>query len=731
MSPLSARRIAPLVLQPSPRPDWDHARTPRALLRTPDAEWGAALLFEQQPDGFWAPSHLREEDGLSWRLKDETWRFLERLALQLTRGGEPLPLNLTSVELSPEQVEYVFAVDATARLVMSVSLVELAEERTSVLRYRFTWEGDDQAVSLSLKPWLDIRRCGQAPDPARHRVNPVDAQHLTVVNTNHWLAFRLSREAEFLPAREQRDVRYPLGEGHRLTTDQHVHFKPTQTRAFAPGVWRTSLGEPLDLFVQAGLAEAALLGALETAQAVCSTALTRQQARYEDWMTRWSHLDERVARHLYVAAEKFWIRTETGEVPDADASPARRCLTRLALDGLRQNWKTLEAAGKWPQVLHTLDGWLSYQDPRSGRFPIRWPGGETARQWFAKTGSLPADYYEASDLGLPLFTWVGEAWEQLAASDRLEPLWEAYQRMFQGFKLSRLTRRHGGPVLLENGMLLLLPHHGWMDAKRTVFTDKLTVTDLPARCPLAWHLQDVAQFKDSHYTWEQYQYPTFYLPEANALWLRTLEVGIRLASWAGKSDWVDELQQIEASLREHFKGILWNQRAANLYNAVTLDRRIDGTPTVAAIEAAALLGEPFFSRLELEQIWQTARNRLLLTDGDTGTAVGLLARDTAERLFQDGSQLHDAVWHPRALPAVLRLLRHLGQEATRRDMVEALLTHGHDEGALFYVQEAFVPAEGPNPTAASSGALRPVPVRSTRVWWSQCADVLWENAAEG
>jgi glycogen debranching enzyme len=279
-------------------------------------------------------------------------------------------------------------------------------------------------------------------------------------------------------------------------------------------------------------------------------------------------------------------------------------------------------------------------------------------------------------------------------------------------------------VLLENGLLLSLPSHAWMNGKRTVWAEGITVTDLPIRVPNSWQVQDLLQLRDSHYTWDNYQYPTFYLPEVNAYWLKALKVAEGLAERFEDAELGEEIQQVRQMARLRYKGIFWNAQAHNLYNLVTLEHRTDGTFSAAAVEAAALLGETVFSRQELEYIWVAARNKLLakrLIAGDMA-AFGLVAKDSTERVFYNNQQYHEAVIWPRVTPYLIRLLRMLGQQATVQELLKTNLGHQMEEAAVFYNNEMLSLPEGENPFPDAETERNPVPVKNPIQWWSQWCD---------
>ncbi len=721
--------LSPIIaFQPASHPDWDSARTRRLALRAPEAEWCASSLSESIAGGFWAPRCDFSYEGLFCLVNRENWRYLDRVAFQVREGEIPLDVVPGEVRVTPEVVTYTYELGGGGVLEVSYALVEAPPQGVAGgLVITYALRGGRTDLTLVLKPIFDIRHMYQPSDAARHRANPVDAHHLTVVNTNHWLGLRTDRPFEFVPGRELWDQAYPLGRGERYGADEgEVHFKADLHRVFAPGELRLPFDGAVRLTIQAGLGEKALLKSLEALEAAAPDLIAAQSARLDAYAERLPRLAPAVVQRVYVMAEKFGMLIDGARLPESGAWWFRTPWFRNVFEGYLHNWRTLRELGKLERISQAIQLALKYQEPGLGRLPNRLPEVTADHERWEKTGSLPAAYYTSADATTLLYTLVDEVYEHLTDEAVLTALWDGFKLAFGSFKASRLSQRNGTPVLLENGLLLVVPFHSWINGKRVVWAEGMTVTDLPIRCPVNWQIQDTLHFRDSHYAWEQYQYPTYYLPEINAQWLRMLQAGQRLAARFGDEEMRDELKQIDELARAAFKPIFWNPHANNLYNLVTLDRRIDGMPTSTAIEAAALLGEPFFSRQELEQIWLAARNRLLVNrrgaPGEEPRPFGLLVKDSPERVFYDNQQYHEAVLWPRETPYLVRLLRMLGQEATIRDLLETNLAHQMDEAVVFYNNEILSLAEGHNPSPEPATADNPVPVKNPMQWWSQWCD---------
>lgn len=712
-----------VTFTPTVQPDWDHARTISLALRSPAAEWSQSSITVEESDGFWAPDNLFSYQGLLCLEGHENWKYLDRLAFKLHGPEGPLVLKPGTVAATPESVTYRYETEFGVLSVL-VALIEGTANGHGAWVNRWHWDGPTEGYELELKPWVDIRHMYAPSDPGRHRVNPIDGRQVTIVNRNHILGLGFSRAGRFVPKREQRTRTYPLGRGERIGTRVGVCFQSDVYKVFSPGVWRFDLAGALTVTAVVGTKEAAVLAALDGVEQTWEKALAQQSDRLASVDTLFARLPEAVRARIYVQAYKFTNQTGQAGLPDAGGWWFRTPWFRNVFESYLHNRKTLKHLGQLGTIEQSLRLALRYQEPGTGRLPNRVPEVEADHLRWEKTGSLPADYYVAPDGITLLFTLVDEIYPELMDDSLFEALWVGFKQAFAAFKAARLTTRHGNPVLLENGLLVSVPSHSWMNGKRVLHADSHTIADLPIRCPSAWQKQDLAQLQDSHYTWEAYQYPNHYLPEINAQWIRMLACGRRLARRFSDKALSDELDQLHALAIGHFKTIFWNPHTRYLYNVVNLDLRADGTPSAAAIEAVALLGEQVFSRLELEQIWQLARDRLLVKRKHEGQlkAFGIVAKDGSERIFYGDQQYHEAVVWPRETPYLLKLLEWLGQRATIAELLATNLAHQMDEGVLFYCQELFSLPEGTNPSPSSATQSNPVPVKNPMQAWSSWCD---------
>lgn len=707
---------------PTDNPDWDHARTRRLALRAPEVEWSQACITERWEDGFYYLRNDFSYEGLLSLVHDEDWKFLDRLGFQVRLGGEPVEWEPASVTASPEHVVFTYS-GAGGQLEVTYTLVEQPAGSALIVEFRLNDAGEGEPVLL-LKPVLDIRHMYEPSAPKRHKVRHKEAYRFTVSNFQHWLGIGADRDFEFVPGQEVVDLTYHLGHGEREWQDGQIRFKSEQYKGFVPGHLELPLGEPLAVAFLPGEDEESVMVGLDELTEEWRPLMAAQSARLKGYFDRFTRVSPDVVHRVYAMAEKFGMPVEDTRVPESGGWWFRTPWFRSAFEGYLHNHKTLQALGKAEQIEANIRLALKYQDPDTGRLPNRPPRQKGDLERWSRFGRLPADYYPDAESALFMFVLLDEILPTAQDPELAEEAWKAFKLLFGHLKQSRLNVRQGNPVLLENGLLLTLPSHSWLNGKRTVWAEGITVTDLPIRVPYNWQVQDLLQLRDSHYTWDNYQYPTYYLPEVNAYWLRSLKLAEELSMRFEDEELGEEIRQVRQMAKMRYKSLFWNAQGHNLYNLVTLEHRTDGTACAAAVEAAALLGETVFSRQELEYIWVTARGKLLakrLIAGEPA-AFGLMAKDSSERVFYNNQQYHEAVIWPRVTPYLIRLLRMLGQQATVQELLKTNLGHQMDEAAVFYSNEMLSLPEGENPFPEPETEKNPVPVKNPIQWWSQWCD---------
>ncbi len=719
----------PFTLSPQEDPDWDGARTRRLALRVPGAEFCQSSLSYLAKDEFTYHRSDFAYEGLLGLLGGENWKLLDRIGFQVLADGVPVVLEPAEIQATPDQVAYHYD-SPLGKLSVAYRLLD---HEPFLLTAAYAWVEAPETnakLELLLKPVFDIRHMYYFSDPEGHRIGKQDARLLTV-GCNRWLAFSADRDFAFHEGRHSWDLLYRLGSGDREKSGTNVVFKREMFRGAELGKLRFDFGgaaatpeATVTLFVSAGMDEQAATEALKQGMPRREALVREQDGRWDALAKRLPELAPEALSRVYVMAEKFGMHAGSATLPEQGGWWFRRPWFPPLFEGFMHNHRTLTKLGKQGVMEEAIRQALRFQDPKTGRIPQRFPETQADLDRFEKTGTLPSEYYYSSDVGLLLYSWVGEILNELRDPELLSSLYQGFQKLYAAFRSEEPRQRQGDPVLAENGLLMSVPSHSWMNGKRRIQVEGIAVGDLPQRVDRSWQEAAVRQFLDGHTAWDRYQYPVMYLPEINARWIRMLEVGELLALKHHDDAVYDELIGVRKLAVGNYKKVFWNAGVGFLYNLITQNGRPDPMPTAPGLEALVLLGKRVFSHQDMEQAWHVVKESLLVTkqQGDAKAYFGLLAKDSKERIFYGDGQYHEAVCWPRETPYLISLLKELGDETGVAQVLASNLAHQMEEGVVFYHQEMLSLPEGGNATPGKR-ALDPVPVKNPMQWVSQFCDV--------
>lgn len=717
------------TIAPQDDPDWDGARTRRLALRVPGAEFCQSSVSYLAKDEFYYHRPDFAYEGLLALLGGENWKLLDRIGFQLLADGVPVRFEAADIHATPDLVTYHHTCPL-GRLAVSYRLLD-HDPFLLTVSYRWVEAPETNAkLELLLKPIVDIRHMYYFSDPEGHRVGKQDGQVFTV-GCNRWVAFGADRPFGFHDDRHIWDLLYRLGSGDREKSGSGIVFKREMFRGAELGKLRFSFGgltaadaQPVTLFVSGGLNEAEAEAALTTGMAKVEALVRDQNARWEAVAAKLPGLSPEATARVYVMAEKFGMAAGDLNLPEQGGWWFRRPWFPPLFEGFMHNHRTLKLLGKQQVMEEAVRQALRFQDPKTGRIPQRLPETQADLERFEKTGALPPEYYYSSDVGLLMFSWLLEVIEDFQDPLLIDALYESFQKHYAAFRSEAPRPRQGEPVLAENGLLRSVPSHSWMNGKRRINVEGISVGDLPQRIDRSWQEEAVRKYMDGHTAWDLYQYPVTYLPEINARWIRMLEVGQRLAERKHDQPLRDALKALHERAVGNYKKVFWNPGVGFLYNLITQNGRPDPMPTAPSLEALVLLGTRVFTRQEMEQAWQVVRDSLLvsLKSAEAPQAFGVLAKDSKERIFYGDGQYHEAVCWPRETPYLVKLLREIGAHDLAEEVLAANLTHQMEESVVFYHQEMLSLPEGPN-AMPGPRAQDPVPVKNPMQWVSQFCDV--------
>lgn len=707
---------------PTEDTDWDGARTRRFALRVPRAEWCQSGVSYLAKDEFTYHRADFAYEGLLALLGGENWKLLDRIGIQVLADELPVSLEPAEIRASPDRVEYSYACPLGTLLVA----YRLLDHDPFLFSATYRWAEPPQTdakLEILLKPVFDIRHMYYFSDPEGHAVGTREARRLTV-GCNRWVAIASEQDFTLHEGRHIWDLLYRIGSGDRELSGKNVVFKREMFRGVELGKLRFPFATEAQLLISAGTGEESAKEALDQGMARRAELEASQDARWQEIESRLPELSPEVRARVYVMAEKFG--TPAGDVllPELGGWWFRKPWFRGLFEGLMHNHRTLTRLGHKHLMEEAIRQALRFQDPATGRIPVRFPDTPADLERFEKTGTLPAHYYDSTDVGLLLFSWLADYMYEIRDPQLFEALNQGFQKLYASFRSEEPRSRQGNPKLAENGLLMTVVSHSWMNGKRRISVEGVTVGDLPQRVDRSWQEAAVRQYMDGHTAWERYQYPVTYLPEINARWIRMLEVGMILALKHHENQRYEELIGMLKLAVGNYKKVFWNAGDGFLYNLITQNGRPDPMATAPGIEAIALLGKRVFSQREMELAWHAAKESLLVTrkSGDREVPFGILAKDSNERIFFGDGQYHEAVCWPRETPYLVMLLRQLGEQSVADEVLQTNLAHQMDEGVVFYHQEMLSLPEGGNANPGPR-AGDPVPVKNPMQWGSQFCDV--------
>lgn len=708
------RQVTATSFPPMEQPDWDHARTRHLALRVPMAEWCQSVLTRRELDGYYYLATDYAYEGLLALLNGENWKVVDRIGFQVLVAGAAVELVPEPVSATPDWALYRYGSPQGALTVR----YQLFAAETGVLSITYAWSGP--AAELRLKPLFDLRHMFYFSDPDGHQLGRKETRLVTLAN-HRQVAIATSHDVALHADRQTWDLHYRLGSGDREAVSGEVRFKREAFRGVTLGHLSLPLDPDVRVAIAAGLTEDQAVTAARYVQAEHEALARAQEGAYAAIAEALPDAPGEVVARLYVMADKFGIPLEGCRVPEVGGWWFRTAWLRPLFSGLLHNYRTLGRLGRAGRIRDALQLALRYQDPQTGRLPNRLPDHAADLAHFERTGRLPSDFYQAADPVLAVFVLLSELPCYLEEPSLAQDLHALFQRTLEAMEA---PSHRCAPTLAPTGLLMTVPHYSWLNGKRRLSVDGLEVSDLPIRVDRQWQIEAIQHYQDGHYAHEQYQQSAFYLPEVNAQWIRMLEVGLSLADLVGDAPLGMRVRGLYDRAIANYKRLFWNSGVGFLYNLITKEGRPDPMVTSPGIEAAALLGSRVFTRQELAAVWSAVRSHLLVTRRRQGrpAAFGVLAKDSAERVFFGDEQYHEAVCWPRETPHLLRLLQELGEDAALAELLATNLGHQVEEGVVFYASEILSLPEGGNPAPGLDTGLDPVPVKNPMQWASLWCD---------
>ncbi len=282
-----------------------------------------------------------------------------------------------------------------------------------------------------------------------------------------------------------------------------------------------------------------------------------------------------------------------------------------------------------------------------------------------------------------------------------------------------LAQDGSGAKLHENGLVFCSANYSWIDS-RTETKIGNTAILVPTRIPKEW-VQRCLQMPETDAK-ARITGPHYALVEINALWLEFLEKYSRHATGEDRKNTDALLARATRSFKETFfhEGKLCHVATVE-NNALLRSDEISSASLQALVIARELFSKPEFG-LALEDL----EKAFLYSNGKLFGMLCKIPRSGEQEAFLGDAQYHGAVAWPRDSPYLVRALLHSERENNQKRAEEVLLcalSHQQEEGAVFYNNELFAPAEpawaNPSPSQNAGESQKPIPLKNPAQLWSQ------------
>jgi glycogen debranching enzyme len=747
-------------LSPNEIRDWDFARTQRIILKRPLSEWCSSVysarLSMETPLGrslYVVPNRDSPYEGLSCMIQRECWKFLDCFPIGLRLNGKWMNIDSVRVVATPWKCRYEYSFEYENRLCkLNVEYYLLSTLRKCALRVSIhadlpRMESDEGLVIID--PIVDIRHMYATSDPEKcvlQSVRKEVGKFTAELSREDKYLYLVAETPEILsyPMRRTLDWDYKLGNGERHDTPQGIRFVNTGACLLAPIV----LGLPVEqhknsvhffvCWADKKLSEVELDSILRNHVEDEESELRHIQQVLQSFnLNTENPFIRRALAARIIALTKFGIpvaNPRNGSIvlfPEAGSWWFRTVWLRDVYEGLIHNMETLlHIPGYRESIRDIVVLTADMMDYDKGGLPNKLP--ELAEDYSPEGGHLQSKFYNSADASL-LYLILSCLFIKATMDKNLADIILHVARKIVLCYAQGDPNQVGGHSVLspETGLLLSVPSHSWADARHPVVVNGRSVPSFPLRVPVEW----VRSGSLDESILMEVNCPKYYLPEINALWIRTLEeiIGLlrieNLHSLTDAQRWsiLDEFETMLTKAKLSYMRIFWNDAKGFMYSILTEDlAKKDDTETSFAVVSAALL-ENLLSTEEVRRIWNVTKERLLVRRefqllGPRGLKpFGIIVRNSNQRVYYDDSQYHEAVIWPRDVPYLIKLLERLGETETIMDILINNLDHQMSECAIFYVNELFCLPEGTNPEKGEY-SYNPVPLKNPAQWWSHWTD---------
>ncbi len=522
---------------------------------------------------------------------------------------------------------------------------------------KIIFQSDKPAV-FQLAPLIDIRYM-HAPSEAKGYKISAEKNRLKVAKNNYELIFLSDTlKLDNLSIAPQEWV-YKLGSGFRKPENNRIIFeKERREIAFLEG-----------LVLKSDTDGKACLYILTNADKICE--YQPESVEKLDFLRNYYWLLEKELGRFYADAflaraycflNNFKIAFDNLIAPDAGFGWFRELWLRDVFESLYNNFELCYAYNP-SQIKEIIGLCLKYQD-KNGLIPTR---------------LTPEPIYNSIDTTLlcflVAFKYLGKREDANLRNLVVEKAGNFVRGLKNNFSLS------------DQGLILSSPDAGWLDSK---------ISGISTRLPKGFS-----------------ENKKYYLIEINAMWLEFLRELCILEQKCmfEKRKYSDflEYQKLLRDASASFRSVFLHNGI--LCNIVSEDWKRDTTASSLGIVALNFVRD-LFSYEELQKIFSAVNGLLVYRKKKL---FGLILRNLPERTYLNDAQYHGAVFWPRDLPYLIKVLLVLKRRDLVKEILVNVLEHQMNEGAIFYTQELFSLPEG-NPGYWTD---EPVPVKNPAQYWSQ------------
>lgn len=647
-------------------PDWGGARTKRAVLMTPSAEWVQSVFscqFELNGRKLITPNRDFPYEGLLVYLDGEHWKFIDCIAVAIRSDkGVYLPFvqdtSTPSVRVNPWNVTYNYrctipgAGRKAADLPFSVSYrlhsicsPELITGSVEIAFPHGLFLGRQRLIPTII-PFLDIRHMYGSTDLDHYHVqingnNDHQVASVTGYNRNVTFHFRSGKIEQFASP-ETLHWYYKLGVGQRtesfdLATSRWVTMFAGEEKAvtafFCYRPLFNNSDKRLVFFFECRLDTGQRVESLADFEQLRLESIQKDKAQEEQVQKLFripgslSLHDAILSRIVGLTKFKTFVHNERSRsgwtmVPHAGAWWFHTPWYRDVFEGLLSSFKTLMTIPEEREIVKEIICFaLSLQDDITGLIPTRIP--EFGHQEMS---------YNSSDASLLCFL-VAEAylrtiWDPTFAMEVVERAMKMVTRFVRRDKITNEEVHPDGPPRLDNrtGLLLTAPHHSWIDTcNQWVQHAGHRLDHLPNRFSSKFVEALCDHLEAKQPAWSTFVSPCFFLPEVNAQWIKLLRginriLDVLLSKPTSRTKPNKKLLHFRVSVsaicakaEQNYFDVFWNDKAGYLFNAVYKDGHVkDAIECETGLTAAALLGESIFKRKCLQRILECTKRKLLI-----------------------------------------------------------------------------------------------------------------------